>query len=147
VARGEAGRWAYPIPIHKFVVYWPFTFAPGLNLRTTIKDGAPWFVAADVCNALGMRMTAGASLWLTALSPWEKSTASITYGGLRGGPARVIISESGLYTLIMRSTKPNAVAFRKWVTGVVLPSILSRLSDAARLAPTSPGRCIALRSP
>lgn len=92
--------------------------AAGTTLALSAFDmnGEPWFVARDVCNALGIHRTA-----VTRLDADEK--------GLRltltpGGPQQVgIINESGLYRLICGSKKPAAQGFRKWVTSVVIPSI------------------------
>ncbi|AGK46087.1 phage antirepressor KilAC domain protein [Burkholderia thailandensis MSMB121] len=88
----------------------------GRQLRTVKIDGEPWFVAKDVCDVLGITNPTDA---LTALDDDEKSSFNL---GLRGSAPRVV-SESGLYALIMRSRKPQARAFRKWVTSVVLPAI------------------------
>lgn len=78
-------------------------------------EGTPWFVAADVCRVLGVANT---TVSVQALDPSEKAKSSIG-----SGPAANLISESGLYKLIMRSDKPQAKAFQDWVTKEVLPSI------------------------
>ncbi len=57
------------------------------------------------------------------LHPQEKSYLRRTEVGMNPGRDMVIVSESGLYKLILRSRKPEAVAFQDWVTGEVLPSI------------------------
>lgn len=88
----------------------------GHQLRTVKVDGEPWFVAKDVCDVLGL---SDVSMSVQPLDDDEKSKLNL---GLRGKPP-VVISESGLYALIMRSRKPQARAFRKWVTSVVLPAI------------------------
>lgn len=97
-----------------------FNFTPALALRAITRAGEPWFVAADVCKALDMDVTKGASRWTAGLDEDEKTTLRISGG--RGAPA-VVISESGLYTLILRSRKPEARAFKRWVTSEVLPTI------------------------
>lgn len=89
------------------------------EVRVIERDGEPWFVAADVCEILGLANPTEA---LRVLDDDEKNTLRISEG-IRGNPNMNIISESGLYTLIMRSNKPEARAFRKWVTGTVIPSI------------------------
>jgi prophage antirepressor-like protein len=100
----------------------PFDFE-GRSVRVVPRDGEPWFVAADVCSALGLT---NSRMALQALDEDEKGVSS-TY--TPGGPQQTaIVSESGLYTLILRSrdaTKPGTVAhrFRKWVTSEVLPAI------------------------
>ena len=88
------------------------------EVRTVEMKGEPWFVLKDVCEVLGIgnsRMVAD------RLDEDEKGVSQIdTPGGLQNVS---IISESGLYNVILRSDKPEAKPFRKWVTGTVLPSI------------------------
>lgn len=109
------------------------------QIRTAMVDGDPWFVAADVCQVLGL---ANPSEAISVLDDDEKNTLSISEG-IRGNPNVNIISEAGLYTLIFRSRKKAAKEFKRWVTHEVLPSIrktgayavqagleLNRLSDA-----------------
>ena len=93
----------------------PFRFESH-EVRALNIDGEPWFVAADVCSILDHTNTTVA---LSMLDDDEKAKKSL---GLSGGETN-IISESGLYTLIIRSNKPQAKPFRKWVTAEVLPSI------------------------
>ena len=87
-------------------------------VRTLNLNGEPWFVLRDVCEVLGLgnsRMVAD------RLDEDEKGVSQIyTLGGVQNA---TIISESGLYNVILRSDKPEAKPFRKWVTAVVLPSI------------------------
>lgn len=94
------------------------------TIRVVEIDGEPWFVAADVCKTLGYYVKADGSVNTTnALRPLddgEKTTAVIS--GMRGMPPR-IISESGLYKIVMRSDSPLAKPFQDWVTRVVLPAI------------------------
>ena len=99
----------------------PFGYDDQL-LRTVVIDGMPWFVAKDVCAALELTNPTEA---LKALDDDERGSLRISEGtSLKGGnPNMNIINESGLYTLIMRSNKPEAKRFRKWVTSEVLPSI------------------------
>jgi hypothetical protein len=88
------------------------------TIRTVIRDGEPWFVAVDVCKALDLANPSQAVKRLhvgdTTLIPTE--------GGL-GGPGLNVVSEAGLYLLVMRSNKPQAEPFQRWVTNEVLPSI------------------------
>ncbi|NRP54183.1 phage antirepressor protein [Xylella fastidiosa] len=86
-------------------------------VRVVMRDGNPWFVAGDVCTALGYRNPSKAVA--DHLDDDEKSNQSL---GLAGKPV-IIISESGLYALVLRSRKPEARKFSKWVTSEVLPSI------------------------
>lgn len=93
-----------------------FDFMPGLNLRTLTIDGEPWFIAEDVCDAVALRPDN------IPLTVQEDEIKSLQNNGLHGS-APLIVSESGLYALAMKSRKPEAKAFRKWVTTVVLPAI------------------------
>lgn len=89
-------------------------------LRTlTDENGEPWFVAKDVCDVLGLENSRKAT---AELDPDEKNTVTIS-DGTPGNPNKTIISEPGLYTLIIRSRKPEAHEFKRWVTHEVLPSI------------------------
>lgn len=90
------------------------------TLRTlTDENGDPWFVAKDACNVLGI----DTNHLSESLDHDEMSTLRITEGNTRGNPNKTIISEPGLYKLIMRSRKPGAKEFQRWVTHEVLPSI------------------------
>lgn len=92
----------------------------GATLRTlTDENGEPWFVAKDVCDILGLENSRKAT---AELDPDEKNTVTIS-DGIPGNPNKTIISEPGLYALIMRSRKPEAHEFQRWVTHEVLPSI------------------------
>lgn len=72
-----------------------------------------------MCDALGI---ANASAALVDLDTDERNTLAIPDGS-RGTPIKAIVNESGLYSLILRSRKPEAKRFKKWVTSVVLPAI------------------------
>lgn len=90
------------------------------TLRTlTDENGEPWFVAKDVCDILGLENSRKAT---AELDPDEKNTVTIK-DGIPGNPNKTIISEPGLYTLIIRSRKPEAHEFKRWVTHEVLPTI------------------------
>lgn len=89
------------------------------NLRVLMKDGDPWFVAKDVCDAVALGNTTEA---LRGLDEDERNTVRNPEGN-RGNPNVTIINESGLYSLILRSRKPEAKAFKKWITSVVLPTL------------------------
>lgn len=97
-----------------------FDFAPGMSLQAIVKDGQPWFVAKDVCDALGY--INGPKALADHTDEDERDSITLRTGK-RGNPMRTALSESGLYALILRSTKPEAKAFRKWVTGTVLPAL------------------------
>lgn len=92
----------------------------GNQVRTlTDEAGEPWFVAKDVCDILGLENSRKAT---ADLDSDEKNTVTIS-NGIAGNPNKTIISEAGLYRLIMRSRKPEAKDFQRWVTHEVLPSI------------------------
>lgn len=95
----------------------PFQF-DSREVRTMLIDDQPWFVAADVCQALAVRNNRDA---LSRLDEDEKGVA--TTDTLGGSQAVGIINESGLYSLILTSRKPEAKRFKKWVTAEVLPAI------------------------
>lgn len=88
----------------------------GAQVRTVVKDGEPWFVVKDVCDVLGLT---NPSESIKALDNDEKSTLRIS----EGGPEANIINEAGLYSLIIRSNKPEAKTFKRWITHEVIPSI------------------------
>lgn len=92
----------------------------GAALRTlTDENGEPWFVAKDVCDILGIDTNhLGESL-----DSDEMNTLRITEGNTRGNPNKTIISEPGLYRLVMKSRKSEAKEFQRWVTHEVLPQI------------------------
>ncbi len=96
-----------------------FDFNDHLVRMRVDENGNPWWIAKDVCDVLGLQNPTEA---LRGLDDDEKNTLRITEGN-RGNPEKAIINESGLYTLIIRSNKPEAKAFRKWVTKEVLPTI------------------------
>lgn len=88
------------------------------TVRNVVIKGEPWFVAKDVCDILGLTNSRKAT---AGLNDEEKGvTISDTPGGQQ---SLTIINESGLYSLIMQSRKPEAKSFKKWVTSEVLPSI------------------------
>lgn len=87
------------------------------SVRTVLVDNDLWFVASDVCKILGITNTTDAVN--KQLEPFEKARLNL---GLRGGKTNVI-SESGFYTLVLRSRKEIAKPFRLWVTQDVIPQI------------------------
>lgn len=97
-----------------------FKFESESAIRAVMLDGAPWFVASDVIKALQLT---NATMSMKALDADERSKLNLG----RQGTAN-IISESGLYTLILRcrdAVTPGTIPyrFRKWVTSEVLPQI------------------------
>lgn len=88
------------------------------TVHAVVKDGEPWFVAKDVCDALSI---ADSKSFLRFLEDDEKRMFT---NHILGETKKVsIINESGLYSLILRSRKPVAKKLKKWVTSEVLPSI------------------------
>jgi len=97
----------------------PFTFpATGQSVRTLLVDGEPWFVGTDVAAILGYRDAFNAT---RLLEEDEKGTHLVSTPS--GDQLANIISEPGLYALIMRSNAIGAREFKRWVTHEVLPSI------------------------
>lgn len=88
------------------------------EVRTIQQNGEPWFVLKDVCAVLGLSDT---NKTAERLDPDELTRTKLVSGGQER--EMYIINESGLYNVILRSDKPEAKPFRKWVTSEVLPSI------------------------
>ncbi len=101
----------------------------GNKVRTFIDVcGEPWFVASDVSYLLGYRMASDAT---RVLDDDEKSVHNLcTLGGFQ---KLAIVNESGLYSLILASRKPEVKNFKKWVTSKVLPSIRKTGSYAQQI--------------
>lgn len=90
----------------------------GNEVRTIQKDGEPWWVLKDVCNVLDLSDT---NKTAERLDVDELTRIKFVTGGQNR--EMLCINESGLYNVILRSDKPEAKPFRKWVTSEVLPSI------------------------
>src|SRR5471030_1112884 len=108
----------------------PVVFNFGLqSIRTIDQNGEIWFVASDVCAALDI---ANPTQAVGRLDEDERSMFNIGQGNTlcsnegigaaRGNPNTNIISESGLYSLVMGSRKAEAKQFKRWVTHDVLPA-------------------------
>lgn len=89
------------------------------TIRTTTINGEPWFVAVDVCKALDIDNSRQA---LARLDEDEKNTVILNDGN-RGNPNTAIVNEPGLYALVLGSRKPEAKAFKRWITHEVIPTI------------------------
>ncbi|MDA1557680.1 phage antirepressor [Bacillus cereus] len=88
------------------------------QVRTMVQGENVWFVAKDVCDVLEIKNHRTS---ISILDEDEKGVHSMdTLGGIQ---QLQTINESGLYSLVLRSRKPQAKAFKKWVTSEVLPSI------------------------
>lgn len=91
------------------------------QVRAIMKDGEPWFVAADVCKALGLEQVSRA---MDRLDEDERGLLKVTHPQSPTKTQEVNgVNESGLYHLVLCSTKPEARAFKRWVTHEVIPSI------------------------
>ena len=91
----------------------------GNEVRTIQKDGETWWVLKDVCAVLGISDVRRVAERLD-VDEWSQTPVSDRLGRSQD---TYIINESGLYNVILRSDKPEAKPFRKWVTSEVLPSI------------------------
>lgn len=101
------------------------------EVRTVIKDGEPWFVAADICSILDIdtsvsvngrnRISDEGIVRDGGLDDDEKGTDNVSTPG--GSQEMLVVSEPGLYSLIMKSRKTEAKQFKRWINHEVLPSI------------------------
>lgn len=103
--------------VYRLIIKSKLTSAEQFEVRVVMRDGHPWFLAKDVCDVLGIE--------IRNLSKILDSDEKITTPVQCTDQVRYssIINEYGLYSLIMRSRKPQTKRFRKWVTGDVLPTI------------------------
>lgn len=90
-----------------------------MPIRTLQKDDQTWWVLADVCKVLEITNARNVA---ARLDDDEKNTVHLT-DGIPGNPNITVINEPGLYSVILRSDKPEAKAFKRWVTHEVLPAI------------------------
>lgn len=88
------------------------------QVRTLLRDGEPWFIAVDVCKALGIDPTA-----TRRLDDDEKFTLRLIQGDSNRTSDTTIVNEPGLYSLVLGSRKPEAKAFKRWITHDVIPDI------------------------
>lgn len=91
------------------------------DVRTIIRDGEPWFVAADVCRALDVDSTATRRLDEDEISALRLTQTSSN--GVSQEREVNIVNEPGLYSLVLGSRKPEAKAFKRWITHDVIPAI------------------------
>ncbi|MDR2366003.1 MAG: Bro-N domain-containing protein [Zoogloeaceae bacterium] len=92
-------------------------------VRVIVRDDAPWFVAADVADALEYRNAPDMTRFLDDDEAATHNLRIRSESGVEQGREVTIISESGLYHAVLKSRKPKARPFRRWVTGEVLPAI------------------------
>ena len=102
----------------------------GRQVRTIQLDGEPWFVAADVCDVLGLNNPSQALSYLD-----RDERRLITNEAWRTNGNMAIVSEPGLYSLVLRSRRPEAKGFRRWIAHEVIPAL--RQSGQYRLAAVS----------
>ncbi|MBF9068233.1 BRO-N domain-containing protein [Streptacidiphilus fuscans] len=93
----------------------------GQLVRVVTIDGEPWFATADVCRILGTTSPSRAN---RLLRPGDHRVVN-----LRAIPDLDVVSESGLYRLIMRCDNPTARPFQDWVTGELLPAVRRGQND------------------
>ncbi|MPM71837.1 hypothetical protein SDC9_118808 [bioreactor metagenome] len=96
-----------------------FSYGETNKLVAVEKDGQYWFIARDICSVLGLKEPH------RVVSKLDDDERQILTGVDSTGrkSEMIAVNESGMYALIMRSNKPEAKAFRKWVTGTVLPEL------------------------
>ena len=91
------------------------------TVRTVIREDAPWFVAADVCRILGLSQVSRA---MDRLDDDEKGSVKVPHPQ---SPDKTLemngVNEPGLYHLVLCSNKPEAKAFKRWITHEVIPDI------------------------
>lgn len=105
------------------------------QVRAVFVDDEPWWVLADVCMVLGLTTPSKVAARLDSDEKMTLNQAH-SHSGQRGGAQRMIaVNESGLYAVILRSDKPGAKAFKRWVTHEVLPSIRKTGAYAAPAQP------------
>ena len=92
----------------------------GQDTRVVMVDGEPWWVAKDVCDVLEIQ---NASRAINEQVEEDEVRKTYVIDAVGREQETYIISESGLYMLIMRSNKPQAKKFRKWVTSEVIPAV------------------------
>ena len=107
----------------------------GAPVRTVVLDGEPWFVAKDACDVLGITKYRDAT---AQLDSDERASAAVdTLGGRQ---QMAIVSEAGLFALMLISRSPKVREFRRWVTHEVLPSIRR---TGAYIVPETPEQLMA----
>jgi prophage antirepressor-like protein len=124
----------------------PFQFKTS-SVRVAVIDGEPWWFAKDVCELLGLENTGEA---VSTLDDTDKKRHTLIEAvddnpDVGGIPRTyVIINEPGVYTLILKSRKPEAREFKRWLTREVIPSIRKTGSYAVSGQVPSLGRAVQL---
>ena len=96
----------------------PFQYGTSA-VRTVLIDDEPWFVLADLCKVLGLSSPTRVTERLAA----DGVSQAQVIDSLGRTQQATIVDESGMYEVVIRSDKPEALAFRRWITGTVLPQI------------------------
>ena len=110
------------------------------SIQIVVKQYEPWFVASDVAKVLGYRNASDAA---RLLDDDEKGTHNLRTLG--GEQKVIIVNESGLYALVLKSRKPEAKPFRRWVTSEVLPTIRKTGGYSCPIATITPSQQLRLR--
>lgn len=104
------------VPVSPFL----FQFSETREVRSFMQDGEPWFVAVDVCSVLDYENPHKAIQ--DNIDPDDLTTSEVI--DAMGRPQKTIVTnEAGLYSLILRSKKPEAKPFQRWVTHELLPQL------------------------
>lgn len=99
----------------------PFTYGQtGTAVRIVMIDGEPWFVLADLCRVLGLTNTSMVAQRIESDDDLSTTEVIDSMGRMQ---EMAIVSEPGMYEVIFLSRKPEARAFKRWITGTVLPEI------------------------
>ena len=96
-----------------------FRYQSGAEVRVVIRDGEPWFVLADLCAVLAVRNS------LPVAARLDDDMKGVDRIDTPGGAQNMmtVVNEAGMCEVIIRSDKPEAAAFRRWITRDVLPAI------------------------
>lgn len=108
----------------------PFAYG-ATTVRTITIDDEPWFVLADLCAVLGL--SSPHKVFERIADDAKGRTSIPTLGGAQN---MAIVNEAGMYEVVIRSDKPEAVKFRRWITSEVLPEI--RRTGHYGIAPSAP---------
>jgi hypothetical protein len=121
----------------------PFTFpGTGQGIRVVRIDGEPWWVAIDVCAVLDIGNSR------QALARLDEDEKGVTTTDTPGGQQEVAtVNEPGLYSLMLRSRKPQAKAFKRWITHEVIPAIRETGRYEAPAVPEPPRELAAAGGP
>lgn len=112
----------------------PFEYH-AMPVRVVSIDGEPWFVLADLCKVLTLSAVGRVA---ARLDEGVRRTHTLQTAG--GAQQMTVVNESGMYEVVIRSDKAEAVEFRRWITGTVLPEIRRTGSYGAPAAVALPDR-------